>query len=59
MREYCLVSKIGTVLNMCMTAKPEGPYLSDEQKERGSTWIPVEKVSSNALRTYQYWNERP
>ena len=59
MREYALVSKNGTVINMCMNYKPEPPTLNDYQKEKGYTWVPINKVSPNALRTYRYWSERP
>ena len=59
MREYCLVSKSGTVINMCLTGNPEGPALDEYQIERGYTWVPVEKVSDFNLRQYRYWTERP
>lgn len=58
MREFCLLSKTGTVINMALTSgKP--PALTEHQVESGWRWEPVENVSQFALRQYHYWNERP
>lgn len=59
MREYCLISKGGTVLNMAMSYKSEPPVLTEYQIERGYEWVPVDKVSTFALRQYEFWNKRP
>lgn len=59
MREYCLVTQSGLVINMCMNYRPEPPALSEYAAERGHTWVPVEKVPQDALQKYRYWSERP
>lgn len=59
MREYCLMSKGGIVVNMAMTHNPTGPTLTEWQKEQGMHWLPIQKVNKAALTAYRYWNERP
>lgn len=59
MREYCLVSRSGAVVNMCKTYKPEGPLLDEYMERQGLKWVPVEKVPHSVLVKYHYWNERP
>jgi len=59
MREYCLVSRSGAVVNMCMMYKPGEPTLTDYMKNQGLKWVPVEKVPHSVLVKYHYWNERP
>jgi hypothetical protein len=59
MMEWCLVTKAGTVINMCMKYDGTAPELNDYQKNNGWVWVPVESVSPFNLRQYRYWNERP
>lgn len=59
MREYCLVTTNGDVVNMSMSYKPTAPEVTDFQRERGYKWVPVSKVPVSKLQQYQYWNERP
>lgn len=59
MREYCLLTPAGAVVNMSMCYGDRQPYLSEEQIEKGYRWEPVGRVSQTALQKYQYWNERP
>jgi hypothetical protein len=59
MREYCLVTKAGTVINMCMSYKPEAPTPNDYQIENGWRWVPVSQVPESKLTAYRYWSERP
>lgn len=59
MREYCLLTSTGAVVNMCMSYRPEPPELTDFQFSRGYKWVPVSEVPDSRLKEYQYWDERP
>lgn len=58
-REYCLISKGGNVVNMCMSYRPDPPVLTEEQVKRGYQWVPVSQVPVSKLIQYKYWTERP
>ena len=59
MREWCLISKIGTVVNMSTKYNSTPPELTEYQREQGWRWVPVSQVDPSKLRQYRYWNERP
>jgi hypothetical protein len=59
MREWCLVSTLGTVVNMATTYTASPPALTEYQEEKGWKWVPVAQVNQSKLREYRYWNERP
>lgn len=57
MREYCLVTEAGTVINMSMKYDGLPPLLTAYEELKGWSWVPVEKVPYRKLREYKYWNE--
>lgn len=59
MREYCLITKSGHVVNMSQSYKPEPPTLTEYQIEKGYKWVPRSEVSMAALTSYRFWSERP
>lgn len=56
MREWCLVTESGSVVNMALTARVDGPA---GPVENGLAWVPIELVPDFRLTSYRYWNERP
>lgn len=59
MREFCLVTQSGAVVNMCMNYTGVVPDVTEFQKSRGYQWVPVEKVPQQRINEYQFYSERP
>lgn len=59
MREYCLVTAAGAVVNMCLTPVDNPPLVTEYQQSRGYEWVPLEKVPKSKLHEYYHWLNRP
>lgn len=59
MREYAIIRN-GVVVNVVMTSKtPFEIRQSWPERYEGYDIKPLSEVSSAALQSYQYWDERP